>query len=210
MSRNAVAFCWTLPVPWAGFTSLPKGIEAASSASMTIRYQRAVIAEYARKQRYRLVHEDVFMEIEPDRGSDVILAPLAKVEQICRAHDAVLLLVDFSEVQGWRSHPPLHRWSSRTEIVVEPVSPEPIAIDGCDFDPHEHFSQWRDQQVAWSAGKADRTAQAITRALALKRDGASYRAAAERLNDEGVRSATGRPWTGENLRKLLANASTAR
>ena len=39
MGRNAVGFYWTLPVPWAGFTDLPKDIDAAVKASRTIRYQ---------------------------------------------------------------------------------------------------------------------------------------------------------------------------
>ncbi len=31
---------WTLPVPWAGFTSLPKDAKAAAAQSRTIAYPR--------------------------------------------------------------------------------------------------------------------------------------------------------------------------
>ena len=68
--RNAVGFYWTLPVPWAGFTKLPKDIEEAAKASRTIRYQCELIRRYARDNGYRLVDEKVFLEIEPDRGSE--------------------------------------------------------------------------------------------------------------------------------------------
>ena len=47
MSQNAVGFYWTLPVPWAGFTSLPKAVDDAAKLSRTIRYQRDLIRRYA-------------------------------------------------------------------------------------------------------------------------------------------------------------------
>ena len=90
MTRNAVGFYWTLPVPWAGFTTLPAGIDDAAAVSMTIRYQRDAIRRHAKSEGFQLIHEEVFFEIEPDRGSDIITEPLAKVEKICREHDAVL------------------------------------------------------------------------------------------------------------------------
>lgn len=114
MGTNAVGFYWTLPVPWAGFTKLPNDINEAAKASRTIRYQRDLIRHYAKDEGYCLVHEEVFLEIEPDRGSELIPEPLAKVETICRTKDATLLYVDFSEVQRWRSHMVLSNWSRST------------------------------------------------------------------------------------------------
>ena len=70
MVRNAVGFYWTLPVPWTGFTSLPSDIDEAAKVSRTIRYQRNTIRRYAKVEGYRLIHEEVFLEIKPDRGSD--------------------------------------------------------------------------------------------------------------------------------------------
>ena len=119
--RNAVGFYWTLPVPWAGFKTLPEDIDAAAKASRTIRYQCAMIRRHAKENNYRLVSEKVFLEIEPDRGSHEILDTLKPLEAICRARDAVLLYVDFSAVQGWRSHQPLSEWAQDARIDVDPM-----------------------------------------------------------------------------------------
>ena len=114
MARNAVGFYWTLPVPWAGFISLPNEIDEAAKVSRTIRYQRDLIRRYAKDEGYRLIYEEVFLEIEPDRGSDLILEPLRKVKKICHDQDAILLFVDFWGVQRWRAHGGLEvGWPSR-------------------------------------------------------------------------------------------------
>lgn len=113
--RNAVGFYWTLPVPWAGFTTLPEDIDAAAKVSRTIRYQCDLIRRHAVENGYTLVAEKVFLEIAPDRGSQYVLEALRPLEAICRAREAVLLFVDFSEVQGWRGHGPLSDWATRTD-----------------------------------------------------------------------------------------------
>jgi hypothetical protein len=204
MGKAAVGFYWTLPVPWAGFTDLPDGIEAAAKASRTIRYQCEAIRRHAKQQGYTLIAEEVFLEISPDRGSDIIQGPLRKIERLCRAQDAVLLYVDFSEVQGWRSHAPMTEWSHRTRISVEPIYPDEILIDAKIFDPHAHFADWRDKQHAWRAGKADRTAAARDLARRLRERGDSYPAIAAALTDSALPSATGKAWSAESVRKLLA------
>lgn len=205
MRRQAVGFYWTLPVPWAGFTKLPDRIDEAAEASRTILYQREAIRRYAKDQRYQLIHEEVFLEIEPDRGSEVIHAPLNKVEKICRAHGAVLLFVDFSAVQGWRSHGPMADWSERTKIAVEPVPPDELRINGKPFDPHAHFGEWRKQQQAWTAGKPARAALALARARELRDQRLSYRRIAETLNAEDLPNMSGKPWSADNLRKFLTD-----
>ena len=118
MERNAVGFYWTLPVPWVGFTTLPDDIDEAAKKSRTIRYQRDLIQHYARGERYRLIYEEVFLEIGPDRGSRLIVEPLNKVKAICQRQNAVLLYVDFWEVQGWRTHHALRNWLDRAGIEV--------------------------------------------------------------------------------------------
>ena len=85
MARNAVGFYWTLPVPWAGLVSLPNEIDEAAKVSRTIRYQRDLVRRYATDEGYRLVHEELFLEIEPDRGSDLILEPLRKVKKFAKS-----------------------------------------------------------------------------------------------------------------------------
>ncbi len=84
--RNAVGFYWTLPVPWAGFTELPTDIDAAAGASRTIGYQRALIRRHAKAEKLNLIREEVFLEIEPDRGSRSIHAPLNRLAKTPSDH----------------------------------------------------------------------------------------------------------------------------
>lgn len=205
MTRNAVGFYWTLPVPWAGFTTLPAQIDDAAAISKTIRYQRDAIRRHAKSEGFDLVHEEVFLEIEPDRGSDIIREPLAKVAKICREHDAVLLYVDFSQVQGWRSHAPMQQWSQTYSIETDPVFPDEIVMDGQRFDPHAHFGAWREKQADWMAGKAVRAAKAHTRAQDLVATGLKNLEIAKLLNAENILSLSGKPWTADNLGKFLAS-----
>lgn len=205
--RNAIGFYWTLPVPWAGFTELPEDIEAAARRSRTIRYQCELIRRYARDNHYRLVAEKVFLEIEPDRGSEYVLGALRPLETLCRAQGAALLLVDFSAVQGWRSHGPLSDWARNAGMDVETVYPDEMLVDGEVFDPHQHFSDWREQQREWSARKPERMAKARHEADHLRAAGRTLRAIAAELNEREVRSASGKPWTEDGIRQLLRQAS---
>lgn len=204
--RNAVGFYWTLPVPWAGFTTLPEDIDAAAKVSRTIRYQCELIRRHARERNYQLVAEKVFLEIAPDRGSQYVLDALRPLEAICRAKEAVLLHVDFSAVQGWRSHGPLSDWARDALVEVETVYPDEIQIDGGVFDPHHHFADWRKRQHEWTASKPERVARALAEAVRLRDAGGTHKAIAQALNDEGIPSATGKPWTADSIRKLLGAA----
>ena len=204
MAWNAVGFYWTLPVPWAGFARLPKEIDEAAKVSRTIRYQRDLIRRYARDEGYRLVHEEVFLEVEPDRGSELILTPLRK---ICEAENAVLLFVDFWEVARWRAHWTMADWLRREKIEMQPIAPREILMDGKLFDPHAHFRAWREKQWDWTKKKRERTARACGRARELREQGHSYRKIADALNKEQLPSPTGRPWTADNIRKLCFKSS---
>lgn len=203
--RNAVGFYWTLPVPWQGFTRLPEDVDEAARLSTTVRYQASLIRHYAPEHGFHLVDEEVFMELQPDRGTRHVADALKRVAPACRAQDAVLLLVDFSQVQNWRSHAPLHEACTRLGIEVHPVYPDEITLDGHRFDPQEHFSRWRERQRDWSDGKEDRVAAALARARILREAGSSLAKTAAQLNGEGLRSATGRDWTTEGVRKLIGS-----
>jgi Recombinase len=202
--KNAVGFYWTLPVPWAGFTRLPDNIDDAAKASRTIRYQRSLITEFARQQGLKLVHEAAFLEIDPDRGSRLIEAALDKAAAICVKNAAQLLFVDFSAVQGWRSHGPMLGWLEERQVDHSmPIEASPVMMDGKLFDPHEHFSNWRVLQREWIDGKEERASQALARALELKAEGVSNPSIAAQLNAEGIPSVTGKPWSSDGLRKFL-------
>jgi hypothetical protein len=204
MTKAAVGFYWTLPAPWAGFTDLPDDIDEAAAASRTIRYQRDLIRRYASQEGMHLIREKVFLEIEPDRGSEQILEPLSEIEDFCRENAAVLLYVDFAEFNGWRSHHHLGAWARRTSVKALPIPPSSLDVSG--FDPHQHFSKWRHAQHEWSAGKPQRRARALARALELQIEGRSYPGIADQLNNEDVPSLTGKRWTGDNVGKLMKSA----
>lgn len=201
--RNAVGFYWTLPVPWAGFAALPARVDEAAGVSRTIRYQCELIRRHAADEGLRLVAEEVFLELSPDRGSAEIADALRRVERICRERDAALLLVDFAAVQGWRGHRPLEDWASRARIEVRTVYPDGIEIDGAWFDPHDHFARWRERQNEWTRGKAARVGRALAEARARSAAGRTRAEIAAELNAHAIRSASGRPWTAESIGKLL-------
>lgn len=207
MSQNAVGFYWTLPVPWAGFTSLPKAVDDAAELSRTIRYQRDLIRRYAADNRFKLIHEEVFLELYPDRASSQMLEPLRKVKAICEAEDAVLLIVDFWEIKRWRDHRQLRNWLDEAGIKHCVIYPDAIKIGQKSFDPDVHFSNWRKKQSEWTLGKEQRKQMALARAQELRADGKKNAQIAEVLNSEILRSPTGRPWTEDNIRKLMNAAS---
>jgi Recombinase len=202
MARNAVGFYWTLPVPWAGFASLPRDLDQAANVSRTIRYQRDLIRGYARDERYCLVHEEAFLEVEPDRGSDLILGPLRKVKKICEDENAILLFVDFWKIQSWRAHLAMVNWLRHANVKMQSIYPGEIMIDGKIFDPHAHFRRWREKQFDWTQKKGERIVRAVGRARELREKGYSYPQIARTLNEEQLPSLTGRPWTADNIRKL--------
>jgi hypothetical protein len=204
MKHKSVAFFWTLPVPWVGFTQLPAAIEEAAKVSRPIRFQRCLIHDYVQRHGLELVHEEAFLEINPDRGSETIRDALNKAAAICRKNGATLLFVDFAAVQGWHSHQPMLDWLEDAEVDSLPIEAVPVMMDGEMFDPHAHFGEWRERQWEWSAGKQHRRDKALNRTRALKLSGMKYPAIAKTLNEEGVRSLSGKPWTGESLRKFMS------
>jgi hypothetical protein len=201
MQKAAVGFYWTLPVPWAGFTFLPEGIEAAAKASRTIRYQREAIRRYARDHHWAVVDEVVFLELGPDRGSVFVSDALGKAVASCRRHDAILLFVDFSVVHGWRIHDPLRQALEALGIEPLPVPPVPLPIQGETFDPFAHFAAWRARQQQWTAEKSARQAAVAAKTTALRDEGRTYAEIAEMLSAAGIPSASGKPHTAESVRK---------
>ncbi len=209
MSQNAVGFYWTLPVPWVGFTSLPKTVDEAAKLSRTIRYQRDLIRQYATDNHLKLIREEVFLEVYPDRASDQILEPLRKVKEKCEAENAVLLIVDFWEIKKWRDHGQLRNWLKEAgkKIEICRIYPDEIKIGQKRFSPDVHFSNWRNKQSEWTLGKEQRKQKALVRAQQLRADGKKNAQIAEVLNNEGLRSPTGRRWTEDNIGKLVNAAS---
>jgi hypothetical protein len=205
---KAVGFYWTLPVPWAGFTALPQDVEAAAKASRTIRYQREAVRREVETSKWELVDEVVFLELAPDRGSAFIASALGKAVASCRRHDALLLLVDFRQVHGWRAHAPFGE--AIRALGIKPISvplPETLPLDGEMFDPFAHFADWRARQQQWTAERPQRQAAMAARASALRTEGRTHAEIAALLNDAAIPSASGKPHTAESVRKALKAAS---
>lgn len=198
-----VGLYWTLPVPWAGFTSLPQDPEAAAQASRTIAYQRERVRRWVKEEGGHLVHEEVFLELAPDRGSEHIWPIVEKLLKRCKAENAKLILVEFWDAFGWRRHGPLvQRLEANADLCVL-LDPAPLASAEGHFDPVEHFRTWRAVEGAHAAGKAERRAE-LAEAIAEKQAAhPSLKELAQALNGDGLTTPTGKPWSAENLRKFL-------
>lgn len=201
--QRYLGFYWTLPVPWAGFTDLPKDADAAAEKSRTIRYQRDRVRQWVAGQKGELVGETAFMETAPDRGNQHILPEVEKLLARCRKEEARLVLVDFSTAFGWRSHQALWSYLNTMPELVEPLDGVPVNLGGEIFDPVAHFRQWQEANADWSEKKSERRVIAARRIRELSAEGRSNREIAEALNAEGISTVTGgRPWTKESVRKF--------
>lgn len=198
-----IGFYWTLPVPWLGFTKLPKSVEEAASVSRSIRYQRERIRQWIKEEGGQLLHEEAFMETKADRGTTAILPEIDHLLAKAEALDATLALVNFAESFHWRPHAAL--WGHlRSEERVMALDPVPVLIDGQFFDPTSHFRAWTEMAETHTALKPQAKAQIAARVAAMKEGGTSLTAIADALNAEGVTTPSGKPWRADNLRKLLA------
>lgn len=199
---RSIGFYWTLPVPWAGFTKLPKSVEDAAKISRSIRYQVERIRRWVKDQNGTLFHEEVFLETRADRGTSAILPEVERLLAKATALDASLVLVNFADAFNWRAHSPL--WSRlEGEASVMALDPAPLLMDGAWFTPVEHFRSWQDINAAHSALKPSVKSELTTQLRAMKDYGASFAEIARVLNAEGVTTPNGKPWRADNLRKLM-------
>lgn len=198
-----IGFYWTLPVPWAGHQDLPQDVEAAAAKSQTIRYQRACVRQWVKHNKGHLIDERAFMELAPDRGTEHIVPAVEEALKRCRETGAQLLVVDMAASYGWRGHPFLNRVLHDNAAVCQRIYPDAILMDGKSFDPVAHFRTWRAAQKEFIGSKDERIARARAAAEALSPGCPTYSDLAEALNQEGHVTATGKPWTAENLGKFL-------
>ena len=197
-----IGFYWTLPVPWAGFTELPKDVDEAAGKSVTIRYQRDYVRRWVKDERGELIAEEVFLELAPDRGTDMIIPEIDRLLSRCREESTKLVLVNFSDYFGWRPHGPL--WDRLgKEDFCEPLDPIPISMDGAEFDPVHHFRTWREIEYSHAAAKSDRKADLADAIDQLSEEHMTNHSLAKALNESGQSTPTGKLWTADNLRKFL-------
>jgi len=200
MHRKAIGFYWTLPVPWAGFREInEKDVDEAARQSRTIDLQRSVIRRWAKENGTSLIHEEVFIEISPDRGSALVRDRLHHLIARAESEQAIILFVDFGRSIGQRSHHYLRAFVGANIGAFQDIA---LAADQ-EAQFSEHFASWRKQQREWTDGKEDRAARARRRASELRDSDMSLTAIASQLNEEKLPSPTGKLWTGDNLGKLL-------
>lgn len=204
MKEKYFAFYWTLPVPWAGFTSLPGDVDEAAEISRTIRYQRERVRQHVRSRGAEIVTEGemVRLELAPDRGSPEIAADFAELLDRAKAEGAMVAIVDFASHAGWRRHGRLlehyrHPCCDRIE-----VSPEDVHLAG--FNPYRHFEEWRERTQANIAARPDHRARILGALEGM--EGGSFVTRAGALNALGLKTHGGRDWTADNLRKFVKAA----
>jgi hypothetical protein len=200
-----LGFYWTLPVNWAGFTSLPKDADEAAKASRTIRYQVERVRRWVKDNKGNLLREVVFMDVRPDRGTKAIQSEIGKLLTEAGKISAGLVLVDFTQAFGWRPHGPLFDMILQKDNCVL-LPPEPMLLEGKLWDPVEHFRAWREVDFAHRSAKQQAKDTVLAAMTDLKVDGASYANIAQELNGMGVKTVNGRPWTADNVRKFMAQA----
>jgi hypothetical protein len=155
------------------------------------------------EQRGELIAEEVFLELESDRGTDFIVPEVDRVIDRCRGEDATLVLVDFSYEFGWRRHGSLWERLDSADVRSEILEAAPVLIDGARFDPIEHFRAWREIERMHAETKPQRKAAIADAIDRLGSEHATHAAVAEALNAERLFTANGKPWTADNLRKFI-------
>jgi hypothetical protein len=201
MANAYLGFYWTLPVNCAGFRRLPANIDAAAAASRTIRYQRERVRAYVAESRGRLVDEIAFIDMQPDRATDLVEGEL-RAKAAAHAGRATLLYVRFEETMHWRRNAYLLEAAREIGLDVLPLPPDPVSINGETFDPILHFRQWRECDEGARTRLKLHAAQGLRAALAAAPKGnGRWQAAAEWLNAAKILTSRGGRWTAENVRK---------
>lgn len=210
MIENFIGFYWTLPVNWAGFRRLPAHVDDAAAVSRTIRYQRERIRRYVAEEHSTLVEEVVFLDLQPDRATEFVLEQLRPITTKY-ARSATLIHVAFDEIHRWRYNPYLAGLKQTFGMDVLSLSPEPLLIDGIEFDPIRHFAIWREIDRSTKARMQCEARLGMREALEAVPPGKGrWQAIADRLNTAGVPTVRGGIWTTENARKMASTLDIAR
>jgi len=215
-NQKFLGFYWTLPVPWVGFRDLPNDVDAAAEKSLTIRYQRDRVRKWVVGEKAELFHEEVYIEVEPDRVTGHLQSVVGRLLDRCRKEDAVLVFVDFSSVFGWRSNKfvleTLKLSNEHKPDLFVNLYPDEIVMDGKIFDPIRHFKSWRQRQKERIISKPERI-KILLEAIFNREETwnlpLTTTELAKVLNRDGLRTLTGKEWNNENLRKFIKQHADA-
>ena len=160
------------------------------------------------RRKGRLVAEIPFIDVQHDRATDAVRSTLRKhAEKFARS--ATLIHVRFSEMDHWRPNQHLLEEARTLGFDTLPLPPDPIEIDGVQFDPIRHFKQWRERDQTMKARLQAQASAGLRAALDAVLPGAGrWRAIADRLNADRIRTVRGAAWTPEAVRKAAGNIET--
>jgi len=159
--------------------------------------QRTAIHRCVKENGWELIHEQAYVELQPDRVLPESEAELLMLNQRASEADALVLYVDFSREIGWRRHIWLQALAAKHEdrfLNVQLYSEDRERFKS-------HFSKWRNDYKDWLVSRDDRQEKAVSRIKEMQAEGLSWAKIAQQLNDEDILSLTGKPWTSEGLRK---------
>lgn len=206
MGGRFVGLYWTLPVTWAGFTTLDRDgldVDAAAMASRTIRYQREVIRRWVAEEKGELIGEVAFMDTRTDRATEAVRDVLERRVPTEARRGASLVAVEFSNDHNWRPNPFLWRAARTLGMRLERLPPDPILIGGKLFHPARHFAEWRKRDRSVMTRLRLEAYAGLRTSLSEVPDGEGrWRQVADALNGRGTRTVRGGTWTAENVRKL--------
>jgi len=223
MKEKFVGFYWTLPVRMAGFTHLPSDAEEAAKKSRTIRYQRQLVRVWLDEQKQDApIKEFTFLEVQDDRGSDLIKAELEKVSRYCKQEKATLLLVGFgmgqseyrarrhgslvSLLKEWKTQDRTNLPPDQKPIKVIEIPATPIDVDGRPFDPEQYFRRRRAFNRKWAMRLRFRAVNGLREALKEAQPGPGLpKRIVEVLNEKGIKTANGKRWTTDNVERAIEN-----
>lgn len=218
-----IGFYWTLPVPTHGFRHLPGNAEEAAKRSRTIPYQRDIVRRWVEEENGIIENGDevVFLELDPDHGTEHIVPEVRKLLDRCRKEGKQILVVALWDMEdmGWRRHHRLIQLLESAEREAEGGPPRCIVLPPDRVQDRKaidamitNFEYWRGIRRSFTEGKPAHESLVQQTVEDLKEKGggrASSEVLARALNAQGLSTPNGRPWTAANLRQFLRRTREA-
>lgn len=205
--RKAIGFYWTFPVNWLPIPEFETDdIEVAAKGSKTINVQREAIRRWAKESGFKLIHEEAFVEAEPDRISSEAGKVLDRLLERAKQVDAKVLFVDLKHEVNKRNHRILNElvdFQSHANGLLQSV---PLAWQEQEFLAG-HFADWGMVHRHWLEHREERQRMTLARARRLREQRLPLKTVAHQLNEANLPSMTGKLWNEETLRKFLKKYS---
>ncbi|TXM65240.1 hypothetical protein FV226_25325 [Methylobacterium sp. WL12] len=206
MRRNYIGLYWTLPVTWKRFYYLPDDLDPAAARSTTIRYQRERVRRWVDTDGApgELVDHIHYIDVRPDRATDVGIGYLASVVDQLRSKERTLVYVDFADGTPWRPQRALKKYLFENDLDHESIQPDRVPLDGKpDFDIIKHFADWKLRHGEHQERHQRALSELFAAAASVPAGSNRYAAIAEMLHDRREGTTTGKMWTAANVEQQL-------